>query len=330
MQIEGSKPTLILKTPEEFILSMKRKRNILQKISNLSFWKKRYGNLNFEQVLKSKNFNSWQKIPLSSPLDFNYEAIKLRLLDSQKLFRRRPLNFVLINPGSVNDYIQINFLTGRKKKLTRSVNSWRIQIAKSYSVSLRRTLFAIVSKHPKTLILNSAKLNRTLKPALDELQISTIYMAPRDLQNFSNSLYDIRMKNVKHIFLTSRFLNKYEMRYAIELFGARIRIQHPSIISGLFRQCRFAQKKYGLNASHPKKEYIVELFKINKSGWGEIVVTKTSPYEIAYIRYRTELLGKAIFDKCECGTEWTIIPLTIKKPSSTLKINSDFSINISQ
>lgn len=70
--------------------------------------------------------------------------------------------------------------------------------------------------------------------------------------------------------------------------------------------CKYLYSRYSLNFYHPFDERIVELINVDEDGYGEVVVSKISPSELSFIRYKTGDIAKAVQEKCRCGNQWTL------------------------
>lgn len=314
--------TVLIKSTKT-ITNIKPTKDFLMKINRLHFWKNHYQN--FRLQFNKFDWNYWKTIPFSTPEDFNSSGIDLRIKDAESLFKKNLRHVSLGTFANKPNLLNVYYSSPSRKNIKKTL--WMMQVSDSYSTNLKRILFSINSKKSKLLILKSPDIKIN-----ERLQISTLYIHPKDLTTFSNHIYDIQMKNdIKRVILTKPILNPYEIRLARGLFGdATISSLYPQITSGVFIQCPFAKKKYGINTVHLSKTCLAELYNINAGGWGEIIITKTKPAQLAYVRYKTGILGKVIYEKCKCGKSVFLATAKIKKPRLSLKMNKDFSIIMTQ
>lgn len=317
--IMGKDRLLVLKTDDELRRSSKDMSDFLEKTSKLRFWRTHFTNHNF--VFKPNKFNwqYWQTIPFFTIYDLIKIGIEPRLLDAQPIIQKNTYRLLLRFPDRKTKQQYVLYVDPISKLLKTDKNEgWKLQLSESFGVNFRCILLSLRAhgRRHHVVIADPKRLEARMKKVFYELRFDYLSVDPQDLQKLLDIFSESRLvKQVGKVTLTRSFRDDKLEQYAKEVLdNADFVVQTPLMgITTAIRPCRFAQKRFGSHAIHPRKHTLIELIEMGKRGYGEIVVTSMAPLELAWIRYKTGIFGKAIHEECACGNEWILIIKRIRK-----------------
>jgi len=309
--------SLILKSEEKLQNTSAEISSFLRSASKLRFWKIHFANHDFTFEPKKFNWDYWQKIPFITHKELAIIGLEPRLRDARAILEKHTGRFVLRIPFRKTDNQHLLYLDSiPKKPQGHEENLRKIQITESFALNLQGVLSSLQKSHYYTLVLTPYELDSRMKSAIQDYHLNGLSLDPQDSKRIIDFFDQEIKKRVKKIRLFRSFeypQHLHQIRLAFP--GTRILPQHQLIgFSYSVRNCLFAQRDFGKNSVHPSKYALLELINLDSNGRGEIVVTRTKPLELALIRYRTGIFGKAQFIKqCQCKSNVVLTFEPIKK-----------------
>lgn len=300
-------------------------RIFLASIENMNFWKFYAQDKHFALNPKEFTWDYWKNLPYSSKEDFIKMGLKGRLADVLAgLNEKRDIfNFILRSTSGTTGSVPVLFLNPvansfdifhRKKQEFSHI----LTLQKSFMMGLRSVLLNIARCQEKkamahTLVIDPFVSLSDIRPVLEEYRADLIVALPANLVRFMANLnkpHEIA-KFVKRIKMNGDFLSKPQASILANIFstsrGLKMGMDYAMTEFGRVGVwCQYLEERYKTNVYHPGKFFLVELVDLDEDGSGEIVVTKIIPKELAILRYKTGDIGKAIFEKCECGAGITL------------------------
>ncbi len=308
----------ILKTEKELQTISHRVVDFLKSAQKLSFWRTHFTNHHFIFNAKKFNWDYWQEIPFLTIGDLTLIGLEPRLADASLTIQQHPYRFVLRIPYRKVKEQQLLFLDAFPKRLKTGRNIKKVLLTEFFGIALSHILLSLHprQKNSRLLTVQPAILNLLIKLAVEEFRPTYLFIDPHDLPKFVDVFANSdAIKRLKKITLARSMEIKTQIEDVKKLVGkTKVIVQRPfAAVSSAIKTCRFAQKRFGFDVVHPSKHTIVELLEIDQGGFGEVVITIMLPLQLAWIRYRTEIFGKAVFKPCKCGNSWNLILKPVRK-----------------
>ncbi len=302
--------TQLLVTDKFFKSKTSELDTFFKKTHSLRFWKKHFANNQFKLTSNKITKEYWQKIPTLSLNDILRVGFNLRLADSTPIVNKNIHKFMLRAYSRNLHENPVLFLESLPKKIVGKNNRGRLQITKSFSSMLRQTLISISIKDTDLLSLDSRKIDSHTFRLLDEIKLCVIAADPNDLiRLISIKSNKKNLKKIETVILIRPLMYYKNMQQIKEFFkAAKFISSYPLVgITSAIRSCSIAQKEFGVNVVHPKKNSIIEIVQSTDSEYGELIITTIKPVQLSLIRFKTNIFGRSFYNKCSCGASWNIL-----------------------
>lgn len=311
--------SLILVNNPKLDKSHARLKNFLTEASKLNFWRTHFKNKRFRLNLKKFSWDYWQTIPFVTKKDFEKLGIKKRLLDAKIIITYKPGRFILQpTSGTSKQTGPLLFLKNVDCLVdgtSHNKGNRTLILYQGRSISLRDVI-ALLHESPRqkriveSLSINPFQFDGRMISAVKDFNPDAIVTFPSSI-GYLNSYHPKSpqmLSRVEHVWLSGDFFSLKQKTFTNSILKkAMIDIDYITTeVDTIGICCKYLRSQYGMNAYHPFKERLVELIDIDESGYGEVVVTKISPLELSYIRYKTGDIAKAVNKSCKCGNKWTI------------------------
>ncbi len=304
--------SLILKDKLQLKTQLKEVSNFIVRAGRLSFWHSHFAKQNFKLNPRKFGWNYWRSIPLINKEDFLSIGLDKRLSDVKEIIRRKVLGFILQSTsGTSRATGPVLFL----KKIDSLVDGQLHQkgnriliLYQGRAISLRDVI--AVTSRGQSLVVNPFMFSHKMIKAVKEFNSDTTVTFPSSLLYLTSSFAQVKrmFSSINYALLSGDFLSQ-KQRALVKKNFPQIEMDLDYImteVDSIGICCRFLKSVYGANAYHPYQQRIVELIDIDKDGYGEVVVTKMRPIELAFIRYKTGDVARAIKQRCKCGSQWTL------------------------
>ena len=303
--------SIILKDDLEKKESLLLLKNFLIKANTLKFWQTHFANKRFHLRTNNFNWEYWLKIPFITKKDFERIKFTKRLEDAKLIVKDQPNRFILQSTsGTSKQTGPLLFLKNvdclvdgdyhNKGKRTLILYQGR-------AISLRDV---IALKKTQSLAVNPFTFDRRMIEAIKDFKPDASVTFPASFGYLISSFPKLAkaFSSISYVWLSGDFFSLKQRNYTrLMLKKARLDIDYITTeVDTIGICCKFLQAKYGMNAYHPFKDRLVELINVDELGFGEVVVTKISPLELSYIRYRTGDIARAVYTSCNCGQSWVI------------------------
>ncbi|MBI2036299.1 hypothetical protein HYT17_01605 [Candidatus Microgenomates bacterium] len=314
-----TRPSLILKSKSELRENLKGVSNFLDRASRLSFWHTHFANQGFRFEPGKFDWNYWTNIPFVTKEDFLNLGLNRRLNDANKITKSEPLHFILQSTsGTSRTTRPILFLKNVDHLVDgKSHNKGRriLILYQGRAISLRDVFATIRQRKQKStisqsLVVNPFQFTGNMIEAISEFNADSTVTFPASVAYLTSSFPENRkiFTPMKHVYLSGDFMSRQQALLTQTKFKkANIDIDYiMTEVDSIGICCKFLRARYGTNAYHPFNGRIIELVDIDENGVGEVVVTKTYPLELSFIRYKTGDVARAINKTCSCKAQWTI------------------------
>lgn len=312
-----TKSSIILKSDEELAKELKNLKKFLVQTKKLSFWKTYFSKKKFFYDGAEVTWEYWEKIPFITKADFLDIGIEKRLKDARKIIKNEYIRFLFQTTSGTSKltkpvlYIKtVDYLTEGEE---HDKGKRTIFFLHPYHIALRDTLAHIRrSKREKnsvqSLVVNPFKANKQMLVALEEFRADSILTFPAAMGYIVSVAPGIArsFSLLKKIWLVGDFLTpKQALVLSSQFKNVYVDVDYVTVdVDSIGVCCKFLQKKYGMNAYHPNPDRIIELINRDENGVGEVVVTKTRPLELAFIRFKIGDIARAEKQVCPCGNTW--------------------------
>lgn len=308
----------ILKSESELRHSEKKFASFIHKASKLKFWKQHFKKHQFRVDLRKFNWQNWQSYPYVTKQDFLEIGLTKRLSDSEKIIRRKPKRFILQSTSGTSQMTKpVLFVKNVDWMVEGDFHGEGNRMLILYqprAISLRDAI-ALINQSSKnkiiqSLVVNPFRYDDRMTEAIAQFKPDSTITFPACL-SFLVSIHKNSIKflsGIKHVWLSGDFISQPQRNFIDKKMpGMKFDLDYiTSEVDTIGMCCSYLSAKYGSNAYHPFKERLIELVNIDESGFGEIVITKTFPIELAFIRYKTGDLGRAVHEACFCGEGFTL------------------------
>lgn len=306
--------TYILKSASSLKLFDQKAFQSFIKVSKTHFWRNHFSNKDFSLNILKLDWDLWQKIPFFRIEDYTVISFEERLKDARKQLSANAKRFVLRVPlrkiRKQNSQLLLFLELLHKRTYKNKIKGWELQQSDSFAINLRRVLSSLQpGADTKLLIINNSHDFTKIALSIEDIPITSLSVSSRYWRSIATAFGPNRAKQISQVSFNIPIKFRRDLQKAKEDFTSAKFITHfPLVDIGYaIRSCEFAQRKFGSNTVHPKRSAIIELRNLNSAGYGEVVVSSFSPPDMAWLRYRTGILGKANSEKCECGSGWNLI-----------------------
>lgn len=310
------------------ILKNKRELNNLEieirkdfpKITRLEFWKIYYKKKKY-RFKKNFKLEDWDNIPYIGKKEIFETGLEARLKDGEKIFKLRPKNFLLQSTSGTSKTTEpIAYFKNVDEMVEgkgHDEGKKMLILYQGRAIALRDTLGMITrnkknSDNYQSLIINPFAFERSMINAVEEFNPDSIVTFPSCI-TYLVSLFPKAMKmlsNVRRAYIPGDFISREQLKYTkskLSYKNAYLDSDYiTSDVDSVGICCKYLLTEYGSSAYHPFEDRIIELINVDEYGKGEVVVTKTIPWELSFIKFRTGDIASAVEKKCACGKDWIL------------------------